>query len=181
MAVFNKIVSIIVKIANFICIISIAVMMCGVVANVLGRYIFNKPISGITELTEVCWITMALSFGYVVLINGHTKVDVFTEKLKPLPRKIMNLFTDIVAFGFCGLVAWRTITKAMSTKAQNSMLVMLGLKEWIVIFVLGVSFAVAALAVISLTIEEWKGGKKVIDDLQRGESKPVEEVNQNVQ
>ena len=151
---FKKITTIVVKAANIICVACIAIMLVTVVADVLMRFVFSRPLQGVTELAQCCWVLMSLSFGYVALINGHTKVDIFVNKMKPVLSRIMILATNICAVFFCILVAWKTIGKAMSSMSTNNMYVMLGIKEWPIILLFAFSFIIAALACVLVMMEE---------------------------
>lgn len=146
------------------------------------RFVFSNPISGVTELVQCCFVLMAMSFGVVVLENANTMVDVFTEKMHPQVKRIVELIMDLAAIVFGVVVGWRTILKAMSSADSNIMYVMLGIKEWPIMLVFGIAFFVAAIATVMFTINEWmantercreyklNGGKKKVAEAESEEA-----------
>ena len=168
------------NIANVICIVAIAVTMLAVFADVIMRFVFTNPIPGVTELTQCCFVIMAMSFGVVVLENANTMVDVFTEKMHPQVKRIVELIMDLAAIVFSVVVGWRTIIKAISSADSNIMYVMLGIKEWPVMTIFGIAFFVCTIAAIMFTVKEWisntelcrqyklNGGKKKKEESEEG-------------
>ncbi len=144
------------KAANLVCIAAIAVMMCAVFADVIMRTFFNSPITGVTELTQCCWVLMTLSFGVVIMENANTMVDIFVEKMPPQVKRIVILLVDLCAIAYSFIIGWRTIIKSLSSKASNIMYVMLGVKEWPFMMAFALSFIVAGVATILITITEWQ-------------------------
>lgn len=151
----NRVMSIFSNAINIIAIICVVGTMLAVTADVIMRFVFSNPIPGITELVQCFFVTMAMSFGVVVLENANTMVDVFTEKMHPQVKRIIELITDVVAIAFSIVVGWRTIVKAMSSASSNIMYVMLGIKEWPIMVLFAIGFFVAAIATIVFTINEW--------------------------
>ncbi|MEC7760623.1 MAG: TRAP transporter small permease [Pseudomonadota bacterium] len=83
-------------------------MMMLTVCDVIGRYIFNAPIIGATELTEVLLAaTIFMGVPLVSLGKDHVTVDLVTDKLpvwtKPYRLIVTGFFTAVVL----GIVAWR--------------------------------------------------------------------------
>lgn len=152
----EKIIDVFANALNVICIAAIAVTMIMVTVDVFMRFVFSKPISGVTELVQCCWILMTTSFGVLILTNGNTMVDVFTEKMHPQVKRIVILIMDLAAIVFCFIVGWRTILKALSSADSNIMYVMLGIKEWPIMMAFAIAFLIAGLATIAFTIREWR-------------------------
>lgn len=144
------------KAVNVICMAAIAVMMLAVFADVVMRFIFSRPISGVTELAQCCWMVMTLSFGVVIMENANTMVDIFVNKMHPQAKRIVILFVDVVAIAYCFVIGYRTILKSMSSANANIMYVMLGIKEWPIMLLFACSFLIAGIATILVTITEWQ-------------------------
>ncbi len=156
MKTIERIVSVISKVASWVGIATIAIMMCAVFADVIMRFFFTRSIPGVTELSQGCWVLMALSFGVVALENANTMVDIFVTKMPPKLRRIVIMAVDIVAIIFCILVGWKTFDKALSSMDSNIMLVSLGIKEWPFIMLFAISFFVCAVATVLVLIREFK-------------------------
>lgn len=83
-------------------------MMGLTVADVIGRYLFNAPIKGAAEMTEVLLCaTIFLGLGAVSLSDDHVVVDLVTDRLpdaiQPYRKFAIGLFSAVVLF----VVAWR--------------------------------------------------------------------------
>lgn len=150
----DRILTMISRGACWIAIAMIVIMMCAVFADVVMRFFFTRNIPGVTELAQVCWVLMALSFGVVTLEKANTMVDIFVVKIPAKIRRIIFLVTDALAIVFCIIVGWRTVLKAMSSMRSNIMLVSLGIKEWQIIMLFAVSFFVCAAAVVPVLVRE---------------------------
>lgn len=83
-------------------------MMGLTVCDVIGRYLFNAPIVGATELTEILLCAVIfLGLGAVSLAEDHVTVDLATDKLPerfhPLRQAITGAFSGVIL----ATVAWR--------------------------------------------------------------------------
>lgn len=172
MSRINRAMKIFCRGANAICIAAIAVMMCAVAADVVMRFIFSRPITGVTELSQCCWILMTLSFGVVIMENANTMVDIFVEKMSPGVRRIVILLVDLAAIFYSFIIGWRTILKCMSSADANIMYVMLGVKEWPFMLLFALSFIVAGVATILITITEWQANTAACREHKSNRMKP---------
>ena len=95
---------------NWICIILLFVLMMQGTADVLGRYLFNKPIIGTTERGELILATMIfLGWGYTHLVKGHVNVEFLLSRLPPRAQAITNFVTSFVGMVIFVLIAWQAL------------------------------------------------------------------------
>lgn len=87
-------------------------MMLLTICDVIGRYIFNLPITGAYEITEALMVTLVFFFiGYTQASKAHVAVDLV---VKLLPRKIeiiINIITQVMSLFMMLLVAWMSIVR----------------------------------------------------------------------
>ena len=94
-----------------------AVLLLGLMlittADVIGRYIFNWPLRGAFEITEL--LMLALVFAGLPLVSRadeHVTLDFIDAALGQRSRRLLRRFVDLV----CGLIilglAWRVFIKA---------------------------------------------------------------------
>lgn len=91
----------------------ISVIILLVVANVVGRYFFRKPVLGHVELVQL--LSVALVFfilAYTEYKGGHIKVDLVVRLLSRRIRAILGAITGILTLAFAVLMCWRGITLA---------------------------------------------------------------------
>lgn len=90
--------------------------------DVFLRYIFNRPIKGMTDITEILLIAAVfLAVAHTHNEKGHVSIDLITSKLKPKARIILEFITN--AFGACLFVViiWRTLVQTLYLGQSNIM------------------------------------------------------------
>ena len=86
-------------------------MLLLVVANVIGRYLFNAPITGALEATE-CLLVVAIMLGLALTQyhGGHIRVTILTRRM-PLAwarlAKICSLILGAAFFSWCAYASWK--------------------------------------------------------------------------
>lgn len=96
---------------NAIAVSVIFLMALWVTADVFGRYFFNHPIPGTTELvkTGICAIVF-LGVAYTMQKGRHVRTTVFIQRLSPAFRNyfdIMNCLIGITIFTLLCIFAWK--------------------------------------------------------------------------
>ena len=90
--------------------VSTFVMMVLVVINVIGRYLFNTPVTGTLEITEsllVIIILMALAL--TQFHDGHIRVTILTRRMPPPLAYAAGIFALILGaafFAWCSYASW---------------------------------------------------------------------------
>ncbi|AUM75278.1 TRAP transporter small permease [Paracoccus jeotgali] len=81
------------------------------VLDVGGRYLFNSPLPGGTELTEI--LVMAVIFTglpAITLDDGHVTADLLSQQLTPGGRRLQLLMSRLAAVVALVLIAWQMWT-----------------------------------------------------------------------
>jgi len=100
------------KIFAFLVLLLLGVSMYEVIA----RYVFNRPTIWAAQILSILFVTMVvLGGGYVLLHNGHVRMDVFYSRLSPRQQAIIDVSTFIVFLLFTGMLAWKTIDMAWAS------------------------------------------------------------------
>lgn len=114
--IFEKIINNINGIFNTIAAVMLFLLMVQGTADVVGRYLFNSPISGTMERGQVLLALMVfLSWGYTQIKKGHVSVELFILKFPPRVRAVTNLATTFLTFVFFVLIVWQATLAAMGT------------------------------------------------------------------
>lgn len=94
------------------------VMMLLVVANVVGRYLFNKPVTGTLEFTEsLLVIIIFLSVALTQYDGGHIRVNLLTRRLPKAWARVLTVIAMLVGavfFAWCAYAAWNFAVQAYS-------------------------------------------------------------------
>ncbi len=81
--------------------------MLAVVYEVVMRYLFRSPTLWTVEVSgySLLYITF-LGSGWVLMHEGHVKIDLLTNRLKPNTQVILNIITSIFGFIVMSVIAW---------------------------------------------------------------------------
>lgn len=140
------------RILNIAGMVVLVGMMLLTVSDVLLRTIFNQPVRGGTELTEVMMVPLALGMGWCVLKGKTIRMGLIVDRLAP---KVQNIFTSITyAFGFAALVfiTWRGFLESARVAGLSGRTAILHIPTYPFYGLLGFAFAILTLAVLITVI-----------------------------
>jgi TRAP-type transport system small permease protein len=87
-------------------------MMLLTVADVIGRYLFNSPLPGATELTELLLAAVIfLGLPAVCMEDGHVKVDILVDHISAKLAPLLGLAATLLSTLALCLIAWRLWTQ----------------------------------------------------------------------
>lgn len=76
-----------------------------VLFEISARYLFNRPTIWAHEISQMIYgAYVILLGGYVLQRGGHVNVEILYGKFSPRTRAIIDLFTWLLFFIFCGLI-----------------------------------------------------------------------------
>ena len=98
--------------------LSLFTMMCLTTVDVVGRYLFNRPITGVFELTEYLVLILIFSFiGYTQSKKGNVAVDILLPLLPPKMKKLIDVANHLICLTLMGLITWMGVEKALELRA----------------------------------------------------------------
>lgn len=78
------------------------------VVSVIGRFLFDLPIPGDYELTELaCGIAVFAFLPHCHATSSNVVVDFFTSRMRPHHRAALDSLHGFAAMLMAGLIAWR--------------------------------------------------------------------------
>jgi tripartite ATP-independent transporter DctM subunit len=84
-------------------------MVCLTFIDVFMRYIFNRPILGSKEITELMLVlVVSLAIAYTYSERRHVSVEVVTSRLSAKARLVMDTVTTLISAVVFGIMVWRT-------------------------------------------------------------------------
>jgi len=96
-----------------------------IVVSVLSRYLLNKPLLGIDEISGYLNVLIGfLALAYTLQDNRHVRVDIVTNRLSPRVRNFLEMVTSILAlilisqFIRTGWYTWMILVKS-NERAQT--------------------------------------------------------------
>lgn len=100
---------------------TLLLMLTGVtLVDVIGRYLFNSPLSGGTEMTQL--LVMAIVFTglpAICLDDGHVAVDLFTSMMPEWMLAVQLFIARLFVAGVLGLVCWQLWQHGLRLETWN--------------------------------------------------------------
>lgn len=85
------------KLMHFVGCVLLFIMMFLTTVDVIGRYFFNNPVIGATELMRLFLVVVVFfGIGYTQSHKEHLEIDVFTNNLPQKAQLILSLITYLV-------------------------------------------------------------------------------------
>ena len=136
-------------------------MMGVTVVDVIGRYFFDAPLPGATELTELLLVGVIFTaLPAVCLDDGHVTVDLLTEKLAPWTKPIRVFLVRIVTIGALGVIGWRLWIQGARLSSYGEVSVYL---RWpvapVAYFAAGLCILSALLVLVLVVLRADEGGR----------------------
>jgi len=88
----------------------LSIMMLLTATDVIGRYVFNRPITGALEITEFMMAVMiSFGIGYCAILGGHVSVDLVVKHFPRKTQAIIESITSCAALIFFILITWQNV------------------------------------------------------------------------
>ena len=76
-----------------------------ITADVVGRFAFNKPIPGTTELVKSALAAIVfLAMAYTLQQGRHVRTTVFLQRLSPVGRELVNIVANVIGAAIFALM-----------------------------------------------------------------------------
>jgi TRAP-type C4-dicarboxylate transport system permease small subunit len=78
-------------------------------ADVISRYIFNRPILGAVEISDLMMgMVVFFGWGYTMAIEAHITVDVLFLHYPPRAKAILNFVMYLLTLVLFAFIGWKT-------------------------------------------------------------------------
>jgi len=132
-----------------------------VVANILGRVLFNRPILGTYEL--VGFLTAAvvgLALARCALENSHIAISFLTDKLPPSWQRFTELAVDLPAMVFLFFAAYNIFAYGSRLAASGVVSSTIRLPFYPFIYLVAAGFLMLAMTVLLNLLKQVGGGEE---------------------
>ena len=135
-----------------------AVMMLATFANVVMRYIFRSPISGVFELTEIgMGLVVFFALPGMIRRRGNIAVTVLFDRFPAALRHAATVVTDALGAGLCAFIAWRMWLQGERMMRVGEVSMELRIPKGLVAQSMSALMAAAALAFAICALEALRG------------------------
>lgn len=133
-----------------ICLSALFVLMT---SDVAGRFLFNSPIKGASEVGVYFIVVVAfLGLGYTQSIGKHVRIDILIMRLPEKARNILDIILLLLSAAFFVMVTWEVGLVAHNdfVRKISAPQTLLQLPMWVISFIASVG---CALLVITLLVQ----------------------------
>jgi TRAP-type C4-dicarboxylate transport system permease small subunit len=135
----------------------LAFLLCFlVVADVLGRVIFNSPVKGTVEIVSLSIVVICyLQAGFAIRSGGMLHVDMFVSKASPRVQSVFAALAALAGLVFFVVICWGSVDGAAHawTSSEFEGEGALRVPVWPARFVLVLGTALAAFSYLLLLVQ----------------------------
>ena len=118
-----KILNLVSRWLGYISATAVVILMMIVVCDVAGRYFFNAPIMGASELASFMMIIIVFPpLAWAALAGSHVKVDLIVNRFSQLGQIAVNIITLFLSLGIYVVITWQSILESTASKQVTSLL-----------------------------------------------------------
>jgi TRAP-type transport system small permease protein len=120
------------------------------VLDIALRYVFNAPIRGTFELTQLAMVGVAfLGLGEAQARMEHITIDLLHARLSQRGRSILERFAQLVSLVLTVAIAWHLATYAARARGEGEVSGVLGLPLYLAICLAAGGFALFGVALVT--------------------------------
>ena len=153
MTVFLKILKWITRALMYVCYAAILVLLVLTVSDVIMRYGFGKPSTGVTEYSQMLLIICMTCLAHAIAEGRYISVGVIVDRF---PKKLNFAFEIIMGAAACVffyIVGSQMILAISQSIQYNERYFVLGTPRWPMYMILGIAFLACVLATVVYVIE----------------------------
>ncbi len=92
----------------------VGIMALLVVSNVLGRFLFDKPLLGIVELVEMMMVIIGFfAIAYTATSQGHVRVDLVLSRLSRRAQAVLGSIAFLLSAGIFAIITYQGIVNTI--------------------------------------------------------------------
>jgi TRAP-type C4-dicarboxylate transport system permease small subunit len=123
-------------------------------ADILMRKFLNQSILGIVELTELMMVVIVFfTLGFSEMKDAHIKVDIFTSKLKPRTRIVLDVVTQLLASLLFAFMTVSVLRHALSMQRVGEVTQDLWIPKYPFLYLTALGCAVLSIALFLRFLE----------------------------
>jgi TRAP-type C4-dicarboxylate transport system permease small subunit len=143
--------------------VALFAMMTLTCVDVVGRYVFNRPVPGGLEIIEI--LVAATVFGALPLVTlreEHVMVDLLDAVVPDWMLRVQNVAACVLSAAVCGVAAWQLLLRANRMLGYGDTTAVLKLTLYPLTYLM--SAAMAIVAMIFLVLAFRPPARKLIKD-----------------
>jgi TRAP-type transport system small permease protein len=130
----------------------LGLMMLLTTADVVMRYIFNRPITGAPELSELMMVVLVFpALAWVAAERSQIRVDLLISSMRRKIQLVVEIFTLLLTLGTYAVLTWQGTIESMATTDTSSLL---AVPESLFRWVATIGLAMLCVTIIGVIVED---------------------------
>ena len=145
----------------FLAAILLIFITLSVTAGVVMRYLLERPIIWVVEISQYSLLFIAfLGAAWVLKRERHVKMDLLIEHLGPRNKNILNIITSTLAAITCLVVTWYSLLSTVTYFQLDYFTpTILEVRQWILLAIIPVGSFLLFIQFIRRTYNYWRAWK----------------------
>ena len=136
-------------------------MMVLTVVDVFLRFVFNSPITGVSELTTLMMVCLPLAIAWAAVQKRHVSVNLVMSRFPPRVQAIVGSVTFLIGLGTVVFLVWKGfVVTLFEIEHRYYASLLLPLPVFPFHWVLLLGLAMLCVVLVTLLIKEIKGAIK---------------------
>ena len=144
------------RIFMYVCYGAILVLLCMTVWDVIMRYVFNKPNSGVTEVSQMLLIITMTALAHAIVEGRYVAVGVLVDRLPKKGNFAVEIIMAAVAITFFFIAGYQLILMTGVSIRLHEAYFVIKTPRWPFYLVLGISFLACIPATFVYVVERIK-------------------------
>jgi len=130
------------RIFNFIGVFMLVFMVLLLVINVVGRFVFRLPMSGLPELEELLLVVLSFfALPYTGLIKGHVRVDLIVKRFPLWVQDVIDTCTGVASLTLWVFIALNSLKWGISNIGElRTLFLLIPIPPFVFLLVFGSVF-----------------------------------------
>ncbi|MFP3975037.1 MAG: TRAP transporter small permease [Dehalococcoidia bacterium] len=129
--------------------------------DVIGRYLFDKPLTGAYEMTELAMaIIVIIGWGYTQVEKAHVDIDLFYNRLPHSIQTILDFLIPLLGLALFVFIGWQGINFTMDSISWGETTEMLHIPVWIFKLMISVGALSLSLQFMADIVTAWQKVKE---------------------
>jgi TRAP-type C4-dicarboxylate transport system permease small subunit len=111
---------------------ALVVLMLVTGVDVVGRYVFNRPLMGAYELSELALaVVILLGWAYTQSVKGHIDIDILYNRFPRPVKTVLDFFVPLLSLLLFSFIAWHGILFVIDSLGWHETSEMIDIPVWI--------------------------------------------------
>ena len=150
-----KLVNIASRILNYIAAVFIGLMMLVTTADVLLRYLANRPIMGGVEIVELMMVLIVFpALAWCALSDGHVKVDLVMQRFPGRVQSVVDIITYIAGLSVCIIILWRAVSESLYIQQLDMTTSLLNIPIFPFYWIIAIGYILLSIVIVIKIIQK---------------------------